>query len=58
MIGDLRARCPGVNDARLRQVLKRLRAEGRVRVLGVGKRARWERADRAQVPPPTAGDGR
>lgn len=58
VIGDLRARCPGVNDARLRQVLNRLRAEGRVRVLGVGKRARWERADRAQVPPPTAGDGR
>lgn len=54
---DLRAACPGVADARLRQVLGRLRAEGRVRVLGTGRRARWERADRARVPAGDAGAG-
>jgi len=48
---DVRARCAGVPDARLRHVLGRLRAEGRVRVLGAGRRARWERADKALLPP-------
>lgn len=50
-LGDLRARCPDVPDDRLRRVLGRLRAEGRVRVLGVGRRARWERADPTRLPP-------
>lgn len=49
-LADLRRRCPGLPDVRLRQVLGRLRDEGRLRVLGTGKRARWERADLARAP--------
>lgn len=50
---DLRKACPGVADTQLRQVLTRLRDEGRLRALGTGKRARYERADRTRAGPPT-----
>jgi Fic family protein len=42
-VADLRDACPGVSIDLIRQVLKKLRTEGRVECLGRGQRAQWRR---------------
>ncbi|MCG2721352.1 MAG: Fic family protein [Thermodesulfovibrionales bacterium] len=42
-IADIQRECPGVSVDMIRQVLKRLRGEGRVACLGRGQNAQWER---------------
>jgi Fic family protein len=44
---DVRAALPDVGDATITRVLKKLRDEGRIRLIGHGPSARWERIDRA-----------
>ncbi len=51
---ELRERFADVDEARLHRILDRLRAEGRVRCTGRGRRARWERTDSGL----TRGEGR
>ncbi len=42
-IADLQRRCPGISVDMIRKVLKDLRAEGRMKCLGMGKHAQWKR---------------
>lgn len=42
-VADLRRACPGVSVDLIRQVLKTLRAEGKVECLGRGQQAQWRR---------------
>ncbi len=42
-IADIQRKCPGISVDMLRKVLKDLRAEGRMKCLGMGKAAQWKR---------------
>ena len=42
-VADLQAACPGVGVDLIRQVLARLKREKKVRPLGTGRSARWEK---------------
>lgn len=42
-VADLRADCPGVGVDLIRKLLGRLQKEGKVRALGTGRSARWEK---------------
>ncbi len=43
-INDLRNACPGVSVDMIRSVLKRLKADGSVKCLGMGRNARWQKS--------------
>lgn len=43
-VADLQRQCPGISVDMIRKVLKDLRAEGRVRCLGRGQQAQWQRS--------------
>lgn len=45
-IADIQRECPGVGVDMIRQVLKNLRASGRVECLGRGQSAKWEKANK------------
>lgn len=45
-VSDIQCECPGVSMDLIRQVLKKLRSVGRVRCLGRGQSAEWERTAR------------
>ena len=42
-VADLQAQCPGVGLDLIRQILSRLQKEGKVKALGTGRSARWEK---------------
>ncbi|MEI7752767.1 MAG: Fic family protein, partial [Candidatus Omnitrophota bacterium] len=42
-VSDLQGECPGVSVDLIRQLLKKLRADGQVRCLGRGQSAMWEK---------------
>lgn len=42
-IADIQRKCPGISVDMIRKVLKDLKAEGRVKCLGLGKAAQWKR---------------
>ena len=42
-IADLQARCPGVGVDLIRKLLARLQREGKVKALGTGRSAKWQR---------------
>ncbi|HNR99594.1 MAG TPA: Fic family protein [Planctomycetota bacterium] len=44
-VADLRAACPGVGLDLIRRVLARLRKEKRIKALGTGRGARWEKLE-------------
>jgi predicted transcriptional regulator of viral defense system len=44
-VSDLRDQCPDVSVDMIRRVLKTLRAEGRVRCLGRGQNAKWQKVE-------------
>jgi len=44
-IGDIQAKCPGVSIDMIRKVLKKERDAGRVKCLGRGRDARWQRIE-------------
>ena len=44
-ISDIEAESPGVSRDWIRLVLRRLRSEGRIRLIGRGRGAKWERID-------------
>ncbi len=44
-VGELQMECPGVGLDLIRLVLNRLSKEGRVKALGTGRSARWERLE-------------
>jgi len=41
-VGEIQAACPGVSVDMIRRVLKKFRADGKVRCLGRGQNARWQ----------------
>ncbi len=45
-IADIQRECPGVSVDMIRQVLKKLREDGRVECLGRGQNAQWQRKAR------------
>jgi Fic family protein len=49
-ISDIENDCPGVSRAMVRHVLRRMRDEGRVRVGGRGRGARWEVVEHLDLP--------
>jgi hypothetical protein len=44
-VADLRSECPGVGVDLIRRVLARLQKEGKVKALGTGRGARWEKLE-------------
>jgi len=45
-VGELQRECPGVGLDLIRATLKRFRADGRVKCLGRGQRASWQKTSR------------
>lgn len=44
-LSEMRARLPSVSEQLIRKVLQQLKAEGRLRLTGHGRSARWEKVD-------------
>jgi len=44
-VADLQAECPGVGVDLIRQILARLQREKKVKSLGTGRGAKWEKTE-------------